>query len=391
MSMQTTHHSTTQPEESAPAHRQFKTREQELYETDRAAWVQELLEWPILGAVYREARSAARQTPASRVFFAHYVAFFREAALMQLPVEGELLTEWFALAFEGAYDFARQNLEQVEGWLDEFPSERHLAEEKLRIFKKQTRQPDQGAHAFINLVVQSGHFDGQPAQENGVTTSSLIAGVEVFFWTGLLAATEARHDPEALDLVEWFDKASVVGWNDGRDHAQLIRKAPRCGRPWSCEFLKHPLLRIAEERYRHSPHEGSAIGGLLEQLCLRSEIKSEKQIIWRDLSLAQWVRDAAQWSAWFLRERPDEARQMFALTDAFAGDRLSRFYRRVLNGVDDINDFVEVTLAFLSWQSEQRCAVTTRYYGESLETIVECVDAGVWLAWWLAQETPHHG
>jgi hypothetical protein len=82
---------------------------------------------------------------------------------------------------------------------------------------------------------------------------------------------------------------------------------------------------------------------------------------------------------------------MFALADTSAGDRLSRFYRHVLNGVDDINDFVEVTLAFLSWQSEQRGAVTTRYYGESLETIVECVDAGVWLAWWLAQETPHHG
>ena len=73
--MQTTHHPASQSVESAPERQQFKTREQELCETDRAAWVQEQLEWPILGAVYREAQSAPRQNPASRVYFEHYFAF----------------------------------------------------------------------------------------------------------------------------------------------------------------------------------------------------------------------------------------------------------------------------------------------------------------------------
>ena len=188
--------------------------------------------------------------------------------------------------------------------------------------------------------------------------------------------------------MEWFDKASIVGWNDARFHTQLIRKAPRCGRNWSSKFLKHPLLRIAEEKYKASPHEGGAIGGLLEQACKRYDIQSEKQIIRRDLNLAEWVRDAAQWGAWFLREHPDRVQQIFATTNAFTGDHLSRFYRRVLNGVDDVNDFVQITLAFLSWQSRERGEAVTRYYGERLETVVECVDAAAWLAWWLAQETP---
>ena len=389
MTMQTTPHTASQPVESAPEHRQFKTREQELCESDRAAWVQELLEWPILGAVYREAQSAPRQNPASRVFFAHYLAFFREAELLELPVEGGFLTEWFALAFESAYDLARQNREQAEGWLDEFSSDRQLAEGKLRTFKSQSQCPDQDAHDFVKRAVQGGHFRGQLAQENKATVWSLISGVEAFFWTGLLAATEARHDPEALDLVEWFDKASDVGWNDGRFHTQLIRKAPRCGKKWSSEFLKHPLLRIAEEKYKASPNEGAAIGGLLEQLCLRYEFQSEKQIIWRGLNLAQWVRDAAEWGAWFLREHPDTVQRIFATTDAFTGDCLSRFYRRVLDGVDDINDFVQITLAFLSWQSRERGEAATRYHGERLENVVECVDAAAWLTWWLAQEAPH--
>ena len=391
--MQTTRHTASQPVEQnppapapLPERRQFKTREQELFETDRAAWIQEQFEWPILGAVYREAQSAARQTPARKVFFDHYLPFFREAELMGLPVEGEFLTDWFALAFESAYDLARQNPEQAKAWLDDFSSDRGLAERNLRTFKSQSRRPDQDAHDFIKRAVQCGHFRGQPVQENKATLSSLISGVEAFFWTGLLAATEARHDPEALDLVEWFDEASGVKWNDVRLHTQLIRKAPRCGRQGSSEFLKHPLLRIAEEKYKNSPHEGAAIGGLLEQLCLRDEIQSEKQIIWRDLHLAQWVRNAAQGGAWFLREHPATVQHIFATTGALTGDGLSRFYRRVLNGVDDINDFVEITLAFIAWQSRKRGEAITRYHGERLETVVECVDAAAWLPWWLAQE-----
>jgi hypothetical protein len=81
--------------------------------------------------------------------------------------------------------------------------------------------------------------------------------------------------------------------------------------------------------------------------------------------------------------------QIFATTDAFTGDRLSRFYERVLNGVDDINDFVQITLAFLSWQSRERGEAATRYRGERLEIVVECVDAAAWLTWQLAQEAPH--
>ena len=389
--MQTTPHTASQPGESAPEHRQFKTREQQLCESDRAAWVQELLEWPILAAVYREAQSAPRQNPASRVFFAHSFAFFREAELLELPVEGGFLTEWFALAFESAYELAREYHEQAEAWLDEFSSDRLLAERKWRTFKSQSQCPRKDAHDFVKLAVQGGHFRGQLAQENKATVSSLISGVEAFFWTGLLAATEARHDPEALDLVEWFDKASVVGWNDARFHTQLIRRAPRCGRKWSSEFLKHPLLRIAEEKYKASPHEGAAIGGLLEQLCLRYEIQHEKQIICRDLNLAQWVRDAVEWGAWFLRENPDTVQQIFATTDAFTGDCLSQFYRRVLDGLDDISDFVRITIAFLSWQARERGEAATRYHGERLETVVDCVDAAAWLPWWLAQEAPHHG
>ena len=172
MIMQTTPHTAGQPVESTPERRQFKTREQELCESDRAAWVQELLEWPILGAAYREAQSAPRQNPASRVFFAHYFAFFREAELLELPVEGGFLTEWFALAFESAYDLANQDREQAEGWLDEFSSDRQLAERKWRTFKSQSQYPDQDAHDFVKLVVQGGHFRGQLAQENKATVSS---------------------------------------------------------------------------------------------------------------------------------------------------------------------------------------------------------------------------
>lgn len=397
MIMQTTHPTAGQPAgeavednspklDSAPERQQFKTREQELFASDRAAWIQEQIAWPIFGAVYREAQNAVRQDFASKVFFEHYLGFFREAELFELPVEGEFVTEWFAIAFESAYDLARHRPEKASEWLDECPSERGLAERKLRTFKNQPRFPDQPAHDFIKCAVQSGHLGGQPAQENTASFSSLLSGVEAFFWAGLLAATEARHDPEAADIVEWFDHASREQWNDSRFHTHLIRQAPLCSKQPSTEFLRHPLLRIAAEKYKQSPHEGASVSGLLEHLCLRSGVQSEKDVMLRELHLARWVREAAQWGAWVLREDPGTVRQIFATTSANTGARLSRFYHRVLEGVEDVSDSVEVTIAFLSWQSRERGEVNSRYYGERLETVVECVDAAAWLPWWLAQE-----
>lgn len=158
MVMQTTHQSASQPLESAPERQKFRIREQELCKTDRAAWVREQLEWPLLGAFYREGQSATRQDPASRLFFTHYLAFFREAELLELPVEGDFLTEWLALAFESAYDLATQNREQAEAWLDEFSSDRQLAERRFRTFRSRSQHPDQAAHDFVKLVVESGQL-----------------------------------------------------------------------------------------------------------------------------------------------------------------------------------------------------------------------------------------
>ena len=42
---------------------------------------------------------------------------------------------------------------------------------------------------------------------------------------------------------------------------------------------------------------------------------------------------------------------------------------------------LDVTLALLEWQAEDRGAVVSRYYGERLETIVNCVDAAIYLPW----------
>lgn len=391
--MQTTHHTANQPVNNAaepgaaPGRRPFKTHEQEVFEKDRSAWIQEQIAKPIFGAVFREAQNATRQGSADRVFFEHYLAFFRDAELLELPIEGDFLNDWLALAFESAYDLARQDPGRAEAWLDECPSDRGLAERKLQTFKSQSRRPDQKAHAFVKSAIQRGHFGGQPVQENKATPASLLSEVEGFFWTGLFAATEARHDPEAMDMVAWFDEASANHWNDGRFHTRLIREAPLRGKEAVSGFFKHPLLRIAAEKYKRSPHEGAAIGGLLEHLCGRYGIRSEKESIWRDLHLAQWVRNAAQWGAWIIREHPDSVRQILDTTTGYTGDHLSRFYGDVLEGVEDINDFVEVTLAFLSWQSQQRGDAMTRYHGERMETIVECVDAGAWLSWWLAQES----
>jgi hypothetical protein len=385
--MQTTHLPSSRPvPATAQEHRPFKTREQELYENDREAWIRDQLERPILKAFHQESQNPDRQDGASRLYFEHYVAFFREAELMELPLRGEFAQDWLALAFEGAFDFANRNTEQAEAWLDDFPSNREMAGRKFRAFTSLRWESDMQAHSVVQEAVRRVICPDVAVEELKATPLALIKGAEVCFWMGLFAATEARHNPEAQELVEWFAARTQKQWGDVRHHTHLIRKAALCGRQTTSTSLRHPLLRIAEEKYKDSLQEGAAIGELLEELSNRQTISRERDGVWREMQLARWIRDAAKWGVWMLRERPDAVREILATTNAFTGDALDRFYERVFDGVKDLADYIEVADALLRWQSKSRGHALTRYYGERIETVVLCVDAAVWLPWWLAQK-----
>jgi hypothetical protein len=168
-------------------------------------------------------------------------------------------------------------------------------------------------------------------------------------------------------------------------HTRLVRTAPlRCNGSIKGS-LDHPLLRIADVKYRNSPLEGKIVCGLLEDLCVKQGITSEREGLARDLHLGQWVREGIDFGQWLLENKPAVFDEMFQSPSGCTGAALVNFFERRLSSVKDWTDPLDVTLALLEWQAEYRGAMVSRYYGEQLETIVNCIDAAIYIPWALSK------
>ena len=361
--------------------KRFKTSELQLLETDPSAWFDQTTKrYPILVAVHAEAKKAATEQRPSVLFYQYYIPFFREVSLLDIPLDSEWDSEWLALVFESAYDLANVNRERAEAWLDESGAERIGAQRTFKAFLKGT--PRGTAHRFVRRVVHHSKPENyKEIVESGRGTKWLIESAESYFWAGIHAATAAQFDPEAVDLIEFFDTPTKRPWGDYRFHANLVRTAPvRCNGSIKGTF-DHPLLRIADEKYRNSPAEGKVICEILEKLCISQGIASESEAPDRDLNLAQWVREGFRFGERLLKNYPVVLDGMLQTASGYSGDALLSFYKRRLSGVKDWNDPLDVTLAFLAWLAEERGVPNSRYYGERLETIANCVDAAIYLPW----------
>ena len=362
--------------------RSFKTLDQQLIETDHPAWSDQTMKSPPFWIAVREAAERALTDQAQSVlFFHHYITFFREASLLEIPLEAGWDSEWLALIFESAFGFANANPERAEELMRKVASERGCAQEIVSAFNcSALRWP---AHDYVRRVVD----DWKPADYREIAgndggTKWLLESAERFFWAGIYTATEARQDPDALELIEFFDISGAREWGDSRLHINLVRTTPlRCDASIN-EVFDHPLLRIAAEKYRNDPTEWKIIGKFLEELRgLKQGIESEREDLDRDIFVCQWVREGLHFGEWLLENEPNTFPEMLQTANGYTGDSLLAFYERILAKVEDRTDPLSVTRAFLDWQAEQRDEVSPRYYGERLETLLNCIDAAIYLPW----------
>ena len=185
---------------------------------------------------------------------------------------------------------------RTDGWT--IPAQNSSLLQQVQLLQS---APGRGAHCYVRRVVEKWKPEEyKEIVKNSQGTQSFFASAESFFWAGIHAATEARQDPAALECIEFLDAASTECWHDRRYHTHLVRNAPlRCNGSLK-ETLGHPLLRIADVKYRNSPLEGKIICGLLEDLCLKQGITSEREGVERDLHLGQWVREGIRFGEWLL-------------------------------------------------------------------------------------------
>lgn len=356
----------------------FKPLGEQLKETDRC---DKTMKAPPFWTAVREAAEGALTDRSQSVpFFQHCFMLLREASLLEIPLGEGGDSEWLALIFESAFGFANANLERAEELMRKVTSKRECAQQIIGIFNRSILSWP--AHDYVRRVVDVWRpADYREFVDNSGGQKWLLESAESFFWAGIHAAIEARQDPEALELIEFFDISAAREWGDSRSHTNLVRTTPLRRDASTKETFDHPMLRIAAEKYRNNPTEGTTIGGFLEELCMRQGLKNERADLDRDLFVCEWVREGLRFGKRLLEAEPNTFAQMLHPATGYAGDSLLAFYERRLAKVEDHTDPLSITRAFLEWQAEERGTASPRYYGEQLETLLNCIDAAIYLPW----------
>ena len=363
----------------------YKTLEQQLRESIRA----ELSDQPINASfwisVCEAAEKALTDQSQSELFFKHCFALLREASLLEIPLDKSWDSEWLALIFESAFGLANADPELAKRLMNNVASKRGSAEQIVGAFKRSTLLWP--AHDFVRRAVDNWKsVDYREVADNGGWTKWMLVSAESFFWAGIFAATGAQQDSEAVELIEFFDISYPRRWGDSRLHSSLVRTAPLRGS--SEELLDHPLLRMAAEKYRNNPLEREIICKFLEELCLKQGNTREGDDLDMDTFACKWVSEALRFGSRLLKNEPTKLAELLQTPTGYAGDRLLAFYERKLAKVEDRTDPLLITRAFLEWQVEERGEVSPRYYGERLETLLNCIDAAVYLPWAEATRKP---
>lgn len=364
-----------------PAVGRLQTQESGVLKGNPAKWIAQFQSNPLLRTVCDAGRKARAEKRPNEVFFRHYLQFFREATLLELPYSDDWITEWLALAFESAFDLARQDRSKAEDWLDNAPLERNEAERIFDLIARHGINPCGSGYRFTRGMVSIWE-DLRAEYPSSLTRESwLLQSVERFFWTGLYAATVVPPDLATGELLSWLESKSAHSWNDLRHHINIIRKSPlQSDRPIK-DSLAHPLLRIADDKYGSSPLERAVVKEFLESQCIKHNFTSEKDCVGSDLILGAWVRDAWGFSNRLQRKNPAFVDRIVQTPGLLSREQLRMFYEYILSGIKDKTDPIALTSAFLVWCGDLRKWPVSRYYGEQLSTVLICVDAALWLPW----------
>src|SRR5207253_10504067 len=120
---------------------------------------------------------------------------------------------------------------------------------------------------------------------------------------------------------------------------RLIREAPRHATVTPRDqLMAHPILRLARLKYREGSVEQEQVLRFLNAQCIKQGFESEEDYFGSDLTLAQWARDARQWTTNMLNAEPEVCRELFHEAGEKALDRTRGFYHQHLgSNPTDVN------------------------------------------------------
>src|SRR5262249_59728181 len=122
-------------------------------------------------------------------------------------------------------------------------------------------------------------------------------------------------------------------------------------------------------------HEQKQVLRFLNAQCIKQRFESEEDCFSSDLTLAEWVSDARQWSANMSRAEAKVCEQLFHEAGDQALDRTRRFYHQQFGSKPHDVDSLAVTAVLIKWANERRGFQYSQYRAQRWEFVAEIVDA----------------
>jgi hypothetical protein len=335
------------------------------------------------------ARGEIQNQTGMREYFDRMIHFWREVSLAGMPRAGRGMDECYALLFESAFDLA----EAEPDWALEALAEKSPAELPFRALTKLASHAGRGNIGHVDLVRAFTEIYAQlrETDQNWHNEVYIPFGGEVWFWAAVLLAAAIDETHALWPFRSALAQSSSNGWrDDGRLHARLIREAPQSAPTTPrAQLMMHPILRIAQLKYREGSVEQKQVLRFLNAQCIKQGFESEEAYFGSDLTLAKWLRDARQWATDMFEAESEIYEELFDEAGEQALDRTRTFYHQHLGPDPADVDSLDATAALMKWANQRRGFQYSQYRAQRWEFVVEIVDAALWLGWLFPSSAPH--
>jgi hypothetical protein len=312
--------------------------------------------------------------PTLKAFF----PFIREASLLRVPRDLDLLPSWLNLAFHAGFLYGSNLPSQAESLLDHHGVECSEALRRVRalrsLLEPNPATPGNLFRAFEHICKRQ--WRGVPEEQ---FLDVLVSATVKCFKVGLAGATVAKADPFLIEFVDAITPPidaprMPLSW-------RLMMWSPlfsHC-RPLS-QLVTHPLPRLAATHYPHAPKEREAVLPFFTQQLHAFGETTEDRCISAEDNILGWIGNALEYGRRIKINEPKRLREVFIEVGS-TNLRSAKQSVRSLVGHAAGTDPGVIGDAILRWHKKAFEWSEPANHGRHLERVVHCSDFAIWISW----------
>jgi hypothetical protein len=312
--------------------------------------------------------------PTLKAFF----PFVRDASLLQVPRNLDLLSSWLNLAFHGGFLYAETLPSQAEELLDHNGVESLAALRRVRALRNMMEpHPPTPANlwrAFQHICKKQ--WQAVAAEQ---FPDVLVLASFNYFKAGMAAATLAKADPFLVEFVDAI-KVPIDGrrmplswrllmWSPLFSHGKALSK-----------LVEHPLSRLAATYYPHAPKERETILFFFTQQLHDFDETTEDECLSARDNIGGWIRSALAYGYQVRQNERNRLREIFVEIGSTNLKEAKQSVQLLVGNVAGTEPDV-IADAILRWHKRAFEWSEPATYARHLERVVYCSDFAIWVTW----------